>query len=133
MNRSILLFTLFLVFSATGLGRLCAQTPTDDLMMDKGQICVALTYTHDAWDEYWEGALQRSNGNIGTLTRQTIMPMFSLGITDRINVLAALPWVKTEASDKQVTSLFVERHLKIGIDSLKQLINNGLTVRHLQF
>jgi AMP nucleosidase len=41
--------------------------------------------------------------------------------------------VKTEASDKSVTSQYVERHLKIGIDSLKQLINNGLTVRHLQF
>lgn len=41
--------------------------------------------------------------------------------------------IKTEASDKKVTSLFVERHLKIGVDSLKQLINNGLTVRHLQF
>ena len=41
--------------------------------------------------------------------------------------------VKTEESDKSVTSQYVERHLKIGIDSLKQLINNGLTVRHLQF
>jgi len=41
--------------------------------------------------------------------------------------------VKTEASDKKVTADFVERHLKIGIDSLKQLINDGLTVRHLRF
>ncbi|MFI5185401.1 MAG: AMP nucleosidase [Chitinophagales bacterium] len=41
--------------------------------------------------------------------------------------------VKTEESDKQVTAEFVERHLKIGIDSLKQLINDGLTVRHLRF
>lgn len=41
--------------------------------------------------------------------------------------------VKTEASDQKVTSQFVENHLKIGIDSLKQLINNGLTVRHLRF
>lgn len=41
--------------------------------------------------------------------------------------------VKTEASDKKVTSQFVDRHLKIGIDSLKQLINNGATVRHLHF
>jgi AMP nucleosidase len=41
--------------------------------------------------------------------------------------------IKTAESDKTVTSLFVERHLKIGIDSLKQLINDGLTVRHLQF
>jgi AMP nucleosidase len=41
--------------------------------------------------------------------------------------------VKTEESDKKVTTDFVERHLKIGVDSLKQLINDGLTVRHLIF
>jgi AMP nucleosidase len=41
--------------------------------------------------------------------------------------------VKTEASDSKVTAEFVERHLKIGIASLKQLINNGQTVRHLKF
>jgi AMP nucleosidase len=41
--------------------------------------------------------------------------------------------VKTEASDKAVTAKYVEQHLKIGIDSLKQLINDGLTVRHLKF
>jgi AMP nucleosidase len=41
--------------------------------------------------------------------------------------------VKTEASDVKVTSAFVENHLKIGIDSLKQLINKGQTVRHLRF
>ena len=41
--------------------------------------------------------------------------------------------VKTEESDKKVTASFVENHLKIGIDSLKQLINDGHTVRHLKF
>jgi len=41
--------------------------------------------------------------------------------------------VKTEESDKKITADFVETHLKIGIDSLKQLINDGLTVRHLRF
>jgi AMP nucleosidase len=41
--------------------------------------------------------------------------------------------VKTEASDKKVTEQYVETHLKVGIDSLKQLINNGVTVRHLRF
>jgi AMP nucleosidase len=41
--------------------------------------------------------------------------------------------VKTEESDKQVTTNFVERHIKIGIESLKQLINNGHTVKHLKF
>jgi len=41
--------------------------------------------------------------------------------------------VKTEESDKKVTQNFVETHLQIGIDSLKQLINNGHTVKHLHF
>lgn len=41
--------------------------------------------------------------------------------------------IKTEASDKKVTNQFVESHLRIGIDSLKEIINNGLTVKHLRF
>lgn len=41
--------------------------------------------------------------------------------------------VKTEMSDIKVTGNFVTQHLKIGIDSLKQLINDGLTVKHLRF
>jgi len=41
--------------------------------------------------------------------------------------------VKTEASDREVTESFVDSHLRIGIDSLSQLINQGLTVKHLRF
>ena len=41
--------------------------------------------------------------------------------------------VKTEASDKTVTDQFLHLHLKIGIDSLRKLIENALTVKHLRF
>ena len=41
--------------------------------------------------------------------------------------------VKTIESDKIVTQNYVDEHLKIGIDSLNELINNGLTVKHLRF
>lgn len=41
--------------------------------------------------------------------------------------------VKTEESDKKVSGQFVEQHIQIGIDSLNQLINKGLTVKHLRF
>jgi AMP nucleosidase len=41
--------------------------------------------------------------------------------------------VKTSESDSKVNEQYVETHLHIGIESLKQLINNGLTVRHLKF
>jgi len=41
--------------------------------------------------------------------------------------------VKTSASDKMVNKNYVDQHIKIGIESLKQLINNGQTVKHLRF
>ena len=41
--------------------------------------------------------------------------------------------VKTAESDSTVTEQYVETHLRVGIESLKQLINNGLTVKHLKF
>lgn len=41
--------------------------------------------------------------------------------------------VKTEESDKKVSSMFVDEHIKIGIDALRQIIDNRLTVKHLKF
>ncbi len=41
--------------------------------------------------------------------------------------------VKTTESDKNVDAKYVSDHIRIGIDSLKQLINKGVTVKHLQF
>jgi len=41
--------------------------------------------------------------------------------------------VKTEESDSMVTATFARLHLKIGIESLQQLINQGLTVKHLRY
>ncbi|NDV67835.1 AMP nucleosidase [Dysgonomonas sp. 25] len=41
--------------------------------------------------------------------------------------------VKTEKSDNMVTQNFVEEHVMIGIKSLRTLIENGETVKHLRF
>jgi AMP nucleosidase len=41
--------------------------------------------------------------------------------------------IKTASSDEKVTEDFAELHLRIGIDSLKEIINDGLTVKHLKF
>jgi AMP nucleosidase len=41
--------------------------------------------------------------------------------------------VKTTESDSKVSAQYVETHLRIGIESLKQLINGSLTVKHLRF
>lgn len=68
--------------------------------------------------------------------------IFSTGFFNEIPVGALLlvsdrpmepEGVKTEESDKKVTESFVEQHLRIGIDSLHELINHGLSVKHLRF
>jgi len=41
--------------------------------------------------------------------------------------------VKTEESDKEITINYTDIHLKIAIESLETLINNGNTIRHLKF
>jgi AMP nucleosidase len=41
--------------------------------------------------------------------------------------------VKTAESDVKVSATFVENHINIGIDSLKQIMNHGQTVKHLKF
>lgn len=41
--------------------------------------------------------------------------------------------IKTAESDAKVDASHVDQHLRIGIDALKQLINNGLTIKHLRF
>jgi len=41
--------------------------------------------------------------------------------------------VKTDESDKKVTSSFVNTHLEIGIDALKELRDSGESVKHMRF
>ena len=56
----------------------------------------------------------------GALLLVTDQPMISEG-------------VKTTDSDKKVDNMFVEDQIKIGIESMKRLINNSESVKHLRF
>ena len=115
------------------------------------------TTIRDMGRDYWTGTVYTTNRRVWehddafknylTKVRAYAIDMetatiFTVGFFNKIPTGALLlvsdqpmipDGVKTEESDKKVTSQYVENHLKIGIDSLKQLINNGLTVRHLRF
>jgi AMP nucleosidase len=41
--------------------------------------------------------------------------------------------VKTEASDRKVTDVFVEKHIKIGVEALRLIRRHGKSVKHLRF
>jgi AMP nucleosidase len=56
----------------------------------------------------------------GALLLVSDQPMISTGI-------------KTAESDKKVTEKYVEDHIKIGIDALKEIRSDGRSVKHLRF
>ncbi len=91
------------------------------------------------YDDKFKKYLRRTRAMAIDLETATI---FMVGFANRIPTGALLlvtdqpmisTGVKTEQSDQDVTSRFVSEHLQIGIDSLKQIINKGETVRHLYF
>ena len=102
---------------------------------------VCYTTNRRVWehDEVFKEYLQKVRAYAIDMETATI---FTVGFYNKIPTGALLlvsdspmvpEGVKTAESDKAVTENFVERHLRIGIDSLKQLINDGNTVRHLKF
>jgi AMP nucleosidase len=68
--------------------------------------------------------------------------LFSVGFFNKIPTGALLlvsdqpmiaSGIKTSESDKKVTQQYVEEHIKIGLDSLREIRDNGMSVRHLLF
>jgi len=108
-------------------GSLYAQTPSDEILMKKYELCVAVAYDHSTWDQYWEGTYLRGNENIGTFTRQTIAPMIAAGITDKLNILIATPYVKTESSGGQLTGVqgFQDLSIALKYEIFKKALGKG--------
>lgn len=75
-----------------------AQTETDGIMMRQKNLCTGFIYGYSSWENYWEGTLKRNNENLGKVSTQMIGWMGSYGITNKINVIVGLPYVKTKAS-----------------------------------
>lgn len=92
--RVLLSLTLVASFAAS----LGAQTIDDGIMMGKHDLFTGNIYSHESWEEYWEGALKRTNGNIGTVTTQTNSWFANYGLTDRFNIIANVPYVWTHAN-----------------------------------
>ncbi len=115
------------------------------------------TTIRDHGSDYWTGTVYTTNRRVwehdknfkkylkslrAMAVDMETATIFTVGFANKIPTGALLlisdqpmipEGVKTSESDSKVTADYVEQHLRIGIDSLKQLINNGLTVKHLKF
>jgi len=75
-----------------------AQTDADALMIPKNYFCTGVMYGHSSWKDYWEGTFKRDNGNIGTLSSNSFTYVGNYGITNKLDVIAMVPYIKTNAS-----------------------------------
>jgi hypothetical protein len=75
-----------------------AQTAEDGIMLAKKQLCTGVFFTYDYWDHYWEGTLNRTNGNLGTVTTRTAFWTGNYAVNNRLDVIATVPYVWTAAS-----------------------------------
>lgn len=124
--KKYLLVRLF-TLSLFGAHSLLAQTPSDEILMKKNELCVALTYDHGEWNQYWEGTYLRGNENIGTFTRATVMPMVAAGITDKLNLLIMTPYMQTKSSGGQLAGAkgFQDITIALKYEIIKKKIANG--------
>jgi AMP nucleosidase len=115
------------------------------------------TVIHTYEKEYWTGTVYTTNRRVWEydevfkehlrVTRAIAIDMesatlFMVGFANQIPTGAVLlvsdqpmvgRGVKTMRSDKKVTENFTEQHLRIGIDTLNDLIKKNLLVKHLRF
>ncbi len=92
-----------------------AQSLDDAIFMDRRILCAGLIYTQDQWSEYWEGSLKRDNGNIGTLTTRQTTYMAAYGVTNRLNIIASLPYVWTKASQGVLEGQSGSQDISVGL------------------
>jgi AMP nucleosidase len=107
--------------------------------------------------DYWSGTVYTTNRRVWehdedfkrTLQRMRCMgidmetaTLFMTGFANEIPTGALLlvsdqpmvpEGVKTSASDAKVTSGFVQTHVRVGIESLREIISGGRSVKHLRF
>jgi len=102
---------------------------------------VVYTTNRRVWeyDERFKKYLKKTRAMAVDMETATI---FTVGFANQIPTGALLlvsdqpmisTGIKTDASDQRVTTNFVEKHIKIGIDALVEIKTNGRSVKHLKF
>ncbi len=109
-----------------------AQTETDALMIPKNYFCAAGIYTHNSWDHYWEGTFKRENLNLGTISSNVYAVGGNYGLSNRVNVLFMIPYIKTNASAGTLRGQSGVQDISLAVKwlAVKQEVGRGLLSLH---
>nr|WP_157535894.1 hypothetical protein [Mucilaginibacter sp. L294] len=128
INRYCMVVLGCVVFSQT----VNAQTETDALMIPKNYFCAAGIYTHNSWDHYWEGTFKRENLNLGTISSNVYAVGGNYGLSNRVNVLFMIPYIKTNASAGTLRGQSGVQDISLAVKwlAVKQEVGRGLLSLH---
>jgi hypothetical protein len=109
-----------------------AQTENDALMIPKNYFCAAGLYTHNSWDHYWEGTLKRENLNLGTISSNIYAVGGNYGLSNRINLLFMIPYIKSNASAGTLRGQNGIQDINLAVKwmAVKQEMGSGLLSLH---
>lgn len=96
--KDCLQYCILLLFIITGLMPASAQTDIDGIMMTKNNLCIGPVYGYSSWKNYWEGTRKRENLNLGRVSTHTYSVMGNYGVSNKLNILFAVPYVTTKSS-----------------------------------
>ncbi len=65
-------------------------------LREKGKGDVALSYTAERYDEFWAGDDKVSDPGVGEVDTRTVSLWLAYGVTDRLTLVAQLPYVNAE-------------------------------------
>jgi len=89
---------MLLLFTVLGIAPVYSQTDFDGLFMSRNNLCVGVMGSYSSFTRYWEGSTNRDNLNMGTVSNTSIGIMGNYGLSDRLNLIFNLPYVRTNAS-----------------------------------
>jgi len=105
-----------------------SQSFTDAEVMGKREVCLAAMYGHDSWDTYYEADIKRTNGNIGTLTRQTTLAAAVYGISSKLTLIAMLPYMHVAPSQGTMTSSSGFQDATLGLKYKLPILDKGISL-----
>ncbi len=110
-----------------------AQGVGDGVLLPARTLAASVEYDDERWDQYWEGTLLRRNENIGTLTTRRATLWTGYGLTDRVTLVASLPYVRTEVTDGVLRGMsgFQDLNVAVKLRVLQAGLGGRATLRGL--
>lgn len=108
-----------------------AASDLNGFLRPAGHGDVALSFTHETYDQFWVGEMKVSDPGVGEVKTRSISLWMAYGVTDRLTVFGSLPFVNADSDGaggfherdlQDITFLGAYRLLEVGESVRSRLV-----------